>query len=67
MVWYKLWELYLNAINCFDELKRDLTVLCLLDKNCWFVSAQPALAGSRKTNSKVLTSSFLAEAEIIES
>ena len=26
-------RIYLNAINCLDELKRDLTVLCLLDQN----------------------------------
>ena len=24
---------YLNTVNCFDELKRNLTVLCLLDQN----------------------------------
>ena len=35
--WYKLCvfflHIYLNAMNCFDELKRDLTVLCLLGQN----------------------------------
>ena len=42
--------IYVNAINCFGELKRDLelTVLCLLDQIFIIVFAQPASAKAER-------------------
>ena len=46
-------SVYLNAINCFKELKRDLTVLCFLDQNIVvIVSAQPALTKAEKLTAR---------------